>query len=228
MEKKYRYPNVPRFAKEDAAKACHKLQNVKVWKDVVFGDIWARKEVCSMTALEENVFQTWYYGRIVCIGDSMHKMTPNLGQGANSAIESAAALANALQNLANIKRSEHPTDAEINGILGGFNRLRLTRMIDISKTSRFVTRFQARDGTFNKLFGRYLVPLAKDLPADMSSKTIAGGVMLKYLPRPKRSGTGWDLFHPSEPRWIHQILKVSVFFVLVATLVRILKIYGIY
>ncbi|PLB44093.1 FAD/NAD(P)-binding domain-containing protein [Aspergillus steynii IBT 23096] len=35
-------------------------------------------------------------GRFVCLGDAIHKMTPNIGQGGNWAIESAATLANEL------------------------------------------------------------------------------------------------------------------------------------
>lgn len=29
--------------------------------------------------------QIWTYGRIACVGDSVHKFTPNAGHGGNSA-----------------------------------------------------------------------------------------------------------------------------------------------
>jgi 2-polyprenyl-6-methoxyphenol hydroxylase-like FAD-dependent oxidoreductase len=41
---------------------------------------------------------SWHRGRVVLIGDSAHATTPNLGQGANQAIESAFVLAQALAN----------------------------------------------------------------------------------------------------------------------------------
>lgn len=52
-------------------------------------------------ALEEVYYSHWTWGRFVCLGDSVHKMTPNMGSGGNSAIESAAALANALYDMLN-------------------------------------------------------------------------------------------------------------------------------
>lgn len=39
----------------------------------------------------------WYQGRIVLMGDAAHATTPNMGQGANQAVESAWVLAEALQ-----------------------------------------------------------------------------------------------------------------------------------
>jgi len=41
---------------------------------------------------------SWHRGRVVLIGDAAHGTTPNLGQGANQAIESAFVLAQALAN----------------------------------------------------------------------------------------------------------------------------------
>lgn len=40
----------------------------------------------------------WYTRRVVLLGDAIHSTTPNLGQGAGMAIESAAVLAHALEN----------------------------------------------------------------------------------------------------------------------------------
>ena len=41
---------------------------------------------------------SWHRGRVVLIGDAAHATTPNLGQGANQAVESAFVLAQALAN----------------------------------------------------------------------------------------------------------------------------------
>lgn len=40
----------------------------------------------------------WHRGRLVCIGDTAHAMTPNLGQGATQALEDAVTLAVLLQD----------------------------------------------------------------------------------------------------------------------------------
>jgi hypothetical protein len=44
----------------------------------------------SSVAADGPTFAHWTLGRLVCLGDSMHKMTPNSGTGGITAIESAA------------------------------------------------------------------------------------------------------------------------------------------
>ncbi|KAF9100495.1 hypothetical protein BGX27_000367 [Mortierella sp. AM989] len=39
------------------------------------------KDLISKVFLEEKVFQTWYHGRAVLIGDACHKILPGAGQG---------------------------------------------------------------------------------------------------------------------------------------------------
>jgi len=55
----------------------------------------------TQTLLRTDIFDfaplaSWHRGRVVLIGDAAHATTPNLGQGANQAIESAFVLAQAL------------------------------------------------------------------------------------------------------------------------------------
>ncbi|KAF9309487.1 hypothetical protein BG003_009702 [Podila horticola] len=52
------------------------------------------KHLISKVALEEKVFDTWYGGRTVLLGDACHKMNPAAGAGAVTAIQDAVALAN--------------------------------------------------------------------------------------------------------------------------------------
>ena len=76
LEQKYTADNAPRFTHEDALRRCEKLCGAHYWKNIRFGDVWKRREVFSMTNLEESLFQTWHGHRVVCIGDSMHKVDP--------------------------------------------------------------------------------------------------------------------------------------------------------
>jgi len=46
---------------------------------------------------------SWWKGRVVLLGDAIHPTTPNMGQGAGMAIESALALANAFVTYASIE-----------------------------------------------------------------------------------------------------------------------------
>ena len=58
------------------------------------------------------------------MGDSVHKMTPNAGQGRNVAIESAAALANQIYLLPEETKGAQPTYDQIKRSWVDFKRLR--------------------------------------------------------------------------------------------------------
>ncbi|KAF9436496.1 hypothetical protein BGZ76_003751 [Entomortierella beljakovae] len=65
------------------------------------GDIFdaTPKELTSKVYLEEKIFKTWHHGRIVLIGDAVHKLHPAGGQGASNALHDAVVLANCLYAL---------------------------------------------------------------------------------------------------------------------------------
>ncbi|KAF9426893.1 hypothetical protein BGZ94_005835 [Podila epigama] len=68
---------------------------------LVLGDLIDRtpKEFISKVMLEEKLFDTWYGGRTVLMGDACHKMNPAAGQGAINAMHDAIALANWIEAL---------------------------------------------------------------------------------------------------------------------------------
>ncbi|KAG0360048.1 hypothetical protein BC939DRAFT_466076 [Gamsiella multidivaricata] len=61
-------------------------------------------ELISKVFLEEKIFETWYHGRTVLIGDACHKMQPSAGQGAVNAMEDAVVLANCLYDISGGKQ----------------------------------------------------------------------------------------------------------------------------
>jgi len=77
---------------------------------------------------------SWHRGRVVLIGDSAHATTPNLGQGANQAIESAFVLAQALAN------------EKLPGALTIYERIRMPK-------AHWVTRQSWRYGQLTNLPG---------------------------------------------------------------------------
>ncbi len=72
----------------------------------------------------------WSKGRVVVMGDAAHPTTPNLGQGAAMAMESALILARVL--------SESPGD--VAAVLRRFERTRYPRTRSVTETSRMVGR----------------------------------------------------------------------------------------
>jgi FAD dependent monooxygenase len=122
-------------------------------------------------------------------------MTPNLGQGANMAIEDAAALATRITNLRGYKSNLIlPNPSDIERVLQQYRHARYSRVCSLYVTSKFLVRLQARDGLFHTLIGRYCIPYAGDLPADIASKTISGGAVCEFTSLPL-SKDNWRQYH---------------------------------
>jgi len=106
-----------------------------VWTDEVFKVLDATPD----TAIEQrdlfdrppSVLRSWSDGCVTMIGDSVHPMMPNLGQGGCQAIEDAYVLAN--------KLGEVTDRSQIPGTLQGFYRERLPRTAVTQGLSRLAS-----------------------------------------------------------------------------------------
>ncbi|OQE24183.1 hypothetical protein PENFLA_c010G06962 [Penicillium flavigenum] len=184
LDKQYTYPNCPRYTAGDIETAAEELRSIVFYKDINFGQLWENRETVSMTVLEEHTFDIWHHDRLVLLGDSAHKMTPNIGQGANMAIEDAASLVNLLERLRKGLGTWPPTDGQVKTLLKQYRSIRHGRVNSVYKSSRVLVRLHARDGLLKTLIGRYFVPYAGDFPAYIGSKSIADGIVsapLEYL-----------------------------------------------
>lgn len=66
---------LPRFTQEDLVKRLRSLESIVVEHGVCLGDVWEKRTVANMVPLEEYAYQKWFSGRVVCLGDSMHKVS---------------------------------------------------------------------------------------------------------------------------------------------------------
>ncbi|KAL3434407.1 hypothetical protein BDV09DRAFT_185922 [Aspergillus tetrazonus] len=146
------YPNTPRFSVDDAAKFCRKFSHVRVTEHVCVGDLWATRTFASMTALEEGLLQTWHFNRIVLLGDSVHKMTPNIGQGANTAVEDAAMLASLLREALRLNPESCNATLALDKLLAEFQSRRYNQVKSTYLRSRFGARLHTQDDLAGKLF----------------------------------------------------------------------------
>ena len=80
-----------------------------------------------LTAIEELWLERWAQGRAVLLGDAVHAMTPNIGQGAGMAMEDAAVLA-----------EELATASEPQAALESYARRRRPRVEAVTRISREV------------------------------------------------------------------------------------------
>ncbi|GJJ74642.1 hypothetical protein EMPS_07000 [Entomortierella parvispora] len=62
------------------------------------------KDTICRVFLEEKLFKTWSFGRIVLIGDAAHKLLPSAGQGVVCALQDSVVLANCLYDLESLDK----------------------------------------------------------------------------------------------------------------------------
>lgn len=150
-------------------------------------------------------------------------MTPNIGQGANTAVEDAATLASLINKLVESGHSSDATNSEINNLFGVFQSSRYARVKRIYQQSCSGARLQTRDDVLKILIGRYIFPYITDYISHAMCKDIAGGHFIDFLPLPKRSKAGWTEYGRSNmsgfmrlpwgPLWLYPLI-FSLFCVL--------------
>ncbi|KAL4935943.1 hypothetical protein BDV06DRAFT_217044 [Aspergillus oleicola] len=178
LEKSYVEEKSVRWTCEEIRVRAEGMAHLQIWRGIRFRDIWIRTPIVSSTPLQEGLLQTWTCNRVVCIGDSVSKLTPNIAQGANLAIESAAALANVLYQLKGLNK---PSATVIQDCLDQYVRNHHRRLRGIHPFSNFVTRVQSRQGYLLPLLSRYIYPWSGELTFYLVADIIARAVALEYL-----------------------------------------------
>ncbi|KAI0202484.1 hypothetical protein F4808DRAFT_468608 [Astrocystis sublimbata] len=135
--------------------------------------------------LQEFTLQKCFYRNIVLIGDTYKKLHPVAGQGANSAIEDSAMIADLLRGLRENNTLGDPKALE-QGLLE-FQTERFVRATALREDANLVQRMESLDNPGMRFMALYVVPrlpfVATFLPQLGSSFTPAK--CLKYLPPPK-------------------------------------------
>lgn len=109
-------------------------------------------------------------------------MTPNLGAGANAAIESAAKLANHLSRL-----HADSSLVDIRQTLETFHNERRTRIDKITDKSNALTRIETLRDSARKIIAYYVIPALGDWQVDSWTDMVVGAEIFKGLPLPERS-----------------------------------------
>lgn len=118
------------------------------------------------------------------------KATPTLGQGANIAIEEAAALTNELHKIVGRGPKRPEMLQELEEMLKVFNDVRKQRAKELVSAGGMITRLQARDGKLFRLITRWILPIMPyvvDVPSLVSGGIIGGGCIIEFLPKPPRA-----------------------------------------
>ncbi|KAG0371468.1 hypothetical protein BGX24_001625 [Mortierella sp. AD032] len=96
------------------------------------------KDLISMVMLEEKVFQTWHSGRFVLLGDACHKLHPNAGKGAVTAIHDAISLANLLYAMPS------KTSSDVTKIFEEYHKERYPVVMEAFNISQLMSKITER------------------------------------------------------------------------------------
>ncbi|KAB8217940.1 hypothetical protein BDV33DRAFT_232460 [Aspergillus novoparasiticus] len=177
MERTYYASEALRFDQSQLEDSLAFLMNKYVCAGVQFKEIYQRTIRCNQLPLEE-----------ACIGDSVHKMTPNLGQGGCCSIEDAATLANTILEI--VESPEKQQVPNIETRLDSWATASKPRMKLICMLSESVIRMQSLDNVVYEITGPIFSKYYMDAFADLISDMGVGGECISFLPLPERQHTG--------------------------------------
>ncbi|KAG4432820.1 hypothetical protein IFR05_011685 [Cadophora sp. M221] len=183
LDKRYVGKDIPKYTQNDADEAVKPFLKLHMTESIAYDQIWETRTFTNMTCVEESKNENWTADRFVCLGDAVHKMTPNLGAGGNAAIESAVALANSLATLPKHTLSLQ----EIQHSLQAFYDKRHERVNKTCDTANDLTRLEALSGLGNKLMALHVIPVLGDFLIDLTCDAMVGAEMLNSLPAPAQS-----------------------------------------
>ena len=179
------WPQRTHYTDRDAEALAESLAGHPVSETVTFGDLWRRRDRYALIPIQEGILERWFSGRVVLAGDSAHKMTPNIGLGGNTAIESVTVLCNQLVGLLNETAATGggwPTQAALEACFAAYQSEQRGRIERIVQLSNIITRVQAWESPAIRWVAEWIMPV---LPDSMLAKTVGfvvgGAPKLDYV-----------------------------------------------
>jgi 2-polyprenyl-6-methoxyphenol hydroxylase-like FAD-dependent oxidoreductase len=146
LDKPVDFPDRTYYTDDDAAEMAKQFADQPITENVKFKELWDARVRARLAGLEEGIQSLWHSGRIVLVGDAVHKvrllpscppdrvqvtdswyrvkMTPNLGFGANNTWESVTVLTDLLSGAIANRESPIPKkDAYSVDSVAGLDRL---------------------------------------------------------------------------------------------------------
>ncbi|KAF9280585.1 hypothetical protein BGZ68_007130 [Mortierella alpina] len=160
------------------------------------------RDKISRVFLEDKLFETWYSGRTVLIGDAAHTLLPSSGQGAVAAMQDAVVLANALYELKTL------APGDIQSALHAYRVERYPHVKEQYDTSKINAKL-IYGQTFLERCARHLIfnYMPRSVHVKASSKGMAYRPQASFLPRVSNRGTG--RVFPQKPSMKYQVRQDS-------------------
>jgi len=204
--------SAPPYTDEDAEALAARVADWAATRDMKFGQVWAARSWSRMVNLEEGFLKRWHWDRIVLVGDSHIKLTPNVGLSLNTAWQGGAELANRLRKLllplrdhgaTDPTRPPPPSTAAIDGVFSAYQKARMRP----NRIIAFISALHTRKTAWKTPGLRFLDWLEPYLGGDEAQLTLLvspilrRGVVLDFVPEPG--------FKDGKVKWLRRNLEAK-------------------
>jgi 2-polyprenyl-6-methoxyphenol hydroxylase-like FAD-dependent oxidoreductase len=172
------------YTDDDAKLFAEDIMDHPVGQDMKFGDLWTLRKWTRLLNLEEGFVQHWHQDRIVLVGDSVHKMTPNAGLSMNQGWQGVVALTNSLRTL--LSTNSEPDTEALTMAFEAYKK----KTEKMAKDSAFLSKLYCRITSWHNMaykFADYLGPYLGGDPVTfrlLASPIVKRGLILDFIPEP--------------------------------------------
>ncbi|KAJ4246537.1 hypothetical protein NW762_013478 [Fusarium torreyae] len=180
---------------EQADELAKQYEGIYLAPGITFKQVWQGKSWTYAAPYEEGVAKTWFKDRVVLLGDSVHKMTPNIGFGLNTGWQSTVVLINLLRPL--LTDNPSPSTQDLTKVFEEYQKIRHAHVTKDTELSGTSTRAVMWDNILWKVLDQYVLPYINGdtiLAKHMCSPSVKKAVTLNFLPEPnfKDGEIAWD------------------------------------
>ncbi|KAF4430542.1 hypothetical protein F53441_13946 [Fusarium austroafricanum] len=187
---------------EQAEELAKMYGDVYMAPGVTFKQVWEAKDWTYAAPYEEGVAKKWFRDRVVMLGDSVHKMTPNVGFGLNAGWQSTVVLLNLLRPL--LLNDSKPEIKDLTKVFEEYRKIRFDHAksdVELSGTS---TRAVMWDNFVWRFLDEYVLPYINGdtiLAKWICCPSVQKAVTLNFLPEPN--------FKEGELKWRNKPVVVK-------------------
>ncbi|KAJ0161332.1 hypothetical protein CTA2_6393 [Colletotrichum tanaceti] len=156
---------------DDIDEVARRHWNDPIREGLTFGDAYCKLTRKVLVPIQEYVLSKWHFGRILLLGDAVHKTHPSTGQGATLCLEDNVVFTNLLVRRLKSSSSSTPshqqpqpqpqplTRADCDALFAETQRRRAKRAKAVSQESFFVVSLYAWRNPVFRIMTRYILPL---------------------------------------------------------------------
>ncbi|KAI1387729.1 uncharacterized protein F4822DRAFT_407438 [Hypoxylon trugodes] len=182
LDEPFRFPKRANPNDPTAEELAETVLDHPVSESMVFGELWKKRLRGDLIYLEDGIMEHWHAGRIVLVGDAVHKTTPNMGFGGNCGIEDVAVLCNNLNRLLLSCKGRKPSTVELGQAFEAYKTQRMPAVKKVAELCRLVTKVQVWQSPWYKFVDTWVFPLQADKAiSNQVSEIIRAGAKLDYV-----------------------------------------------